>query len=180
MSLMKRQPLQVLLLALALAAPIFSKDPPVADLTLKDAAGKKVNLRNYRGKIVILNFWATWCVPCNAEMPLLVEAEKEYRARGVIFVAASLDDSKTRSQIPAFTSKYQVEFPIWYGATGDDLAKLAMGEAVPSTAFIDQEGHIVARVLGQMRKEELKERLDWLAGDRKGRAPQPLVKHLDK
>ena len=93
-----------------------------------------------------MNFWATWCGPCNDEMPIIVDIEKEYRSRGVVFVAASLDDAKTKSKIPTFVSKYQVGFPVWYGATGDDLEKLGMGEAVPDTAFIDQEGRIVARV----------------------------------
>ena len=170
----------VLFSGLILSLAAVAKDPPKADLTLKDSTGQKVSLRDLRGKNVVLNFWATWCVPCNDEMPMIVEMEKEYRARGVVFIAASLDDSKTRSQIPAFVSKYQIGFPVWYGATGDDLAKLNMGEAVPGTAFIDQEGRIVARVLGQMRKQDLKERLDWLSGDRSGAAPPPIVKHLDK
>ena len=122
----------------AMLAPLVSsKEAPKADLTLKDASGQKVSLRDYRGKIVVLNFWATWCGPCNDEMPMIVEIEKEYRSRGVVFVAASLDDAKTKSQIPAFLSKYQVGFPVWYGASGDDLAKLSMGEAVPDTAFLD-------------------------------------------
>lgn len=169
-----------ILVPVMLAPPGNSKEAPKAELTLKDAIGQKVNLRDYRGKIVVLNFWATWCGPCNDEMPMIVEIEKEYQSRGVVFVAASLDDAKTKSRIPAFVSKYQVGFPVWYGATGDDLAKLSLGEAVPDTAFLDQEGHIVARVLGQMRKEELKDRLDWLTGDRTGPAPQPLVKHVGK
>ena len=54
-----------------------------------------------------------------------------------------------------------------------------MGMAVPATAFLDQEGHILARVMGQLRKEEVKERLDWLTGNRTGPAPQALVKHLE-
>jgi len=165
---------------LIMSALAFPKEPPKVDLTLKDSSGAKVSLRDYRGKIVILNFWATWCVPCNEEMPMIVELQKEYSSRGVVFIAASLDDSKTKSQIPAFVSKYQITFPVWYGATGDDLDKLGMGEAVPDTVFIDQEGHIVSRVLGQMRKEELKERLDWLTGDRSAPAPKPLVRHLGK
>ena len=171
---------RILLAILVLAILASSKEAPKAELALKDSNGQKVSLRDYRGKIVVLNFWATWCGPCNDEMPMIVEIEKEYRGRGVVFVAASLDDAKTKNRIPAFVGKYQVGFPVWYGATGDDLAKLGMGEAVPDTAFIDQEGHIVARVLGQMRKEELKERLDWLTGDRSGATPPPLVKHLDK
>jgi thiol-disulfide isomerase/thioredoxin len=155
------------------------KEAPKADLTLKDASGQKVRLRDLRGKIVVLNFWATWCGPCKAEMPLLVEAEKEYTGRGVVFVGASLDDDQSKNLVPAFVGAHKIDFSIWYGATGDDLARLGLGEAVPATAFLDQEGHIVARVLGQLRKEEVQERLNWLTGDRKGAAPQALVKHLE-
>jgi len=157
------------------AAP---KNKPV-DLTLAGTNGDKVRLRDYRGQIVVLNFWATWCLPCNDEMPMLVQAEKEYKARGVTFIAASLDDSKTKKNVPAFLSKYQVAFPVGLGATSDDLAKLGMGEAVPATAFLDKDGSIVARVSGQIREAEVKERLDWLLSDRSGPAPNPSVSHLD-
>src|SRR5258708_830467 len=108
----------------ALVHVATAKEAPKAELTLKDAAGRKVSLRDYRGKIVILNFWATWCGPCNEEMPMIVELEREYRDRGIVFLAASLDDSKTKSQIPAFIDKHQLSFPVWYGATGDDLDRL--------------------------------------------------------
>jgi thiol-disulfide isomerase/thioredoxin len=171
---------KVLLPILILGIAALAKDPPKAELNLKDSAGQKVSLRDLRGKIVVLNFWATWCGPCNEEMPMIVELEKVYRDRGVVFIAASLDDAKTRSHIPAFVGKYQIGFPVWYGASGDDLDRLGMGEAVPDTAFIDQEGRIVARVLGQMRKDELVERLDWLTGNRTASAPKPLVNHLGK
>ena len=151
-----------------------------ADLTLKDSSGQKQRLRDLRGKIVVLNFWATWCAPCNAEMPMLVDAAKRYAERGVVFIGASLDDSKTKDQIPAFLTKYQVTFPVWYGATGDDMDALKMGEAAPATAFLDAEGRIVARVEGQMTAEEIPERLDWLLGGQKDPAPKALVKHLAK
>jgi thiol-disulfide isomerase/thioredoxin len=156
-----------------------SKELPKSDLTLKDMNGQRVRLRDYRGKVVVLNFWATWCGPCKAELPMLVEAAKEYGSKGVVFVAASLDDEKTKQQVPAFISTHQIDFPVWLGATGDDLAKLGLGEAVPATAFLDQEGHILARILGQLRREDLKERLEWLTGDRSGPAPQAVVKHLE-
>jgi thiol-disulfide isomerase/thioredoxin len=160
--------------ALALCA-----DAPKADLTLKDAGGQKVRLRDLRGKPVVLNFWATWCGPCNAEMPLLVKMEKQYAPRGVRFVAASLDDAKTKARIPAFLAGHKIDFSVWYGATADDLAQLKLGEAVPATAFLDAEGRVVARILGQARPEEIKERLEWLTGDKCGPAPQPVVKHLE-
>jgi thiol-disulfide isomerase/thioredoxin len=133
-------------------------DAPKADLTLKDANGQKVRLRDLRGKPVVLNFWATWCVPCKAEMPMLVDMEKQYATRGVVFIAAFLDDAKTKARIPEFVAEYKIAFPVWYGATADDLDQLKLGGASPATAFLDTEGHIVARILGQARPEEVKER----------------------
>jgi thiol-disulfide isomerase/thioredoxin len=141
--------------------------------------GKKVRVSDLRGKPIVLNFWATWCVPCRAEMPMLVEAEKEYASRGVVFIAASLDDRQTKPKIPEFIEQFKISFPVWLGASTMDLEDLKLGEALPATAFLDREGRIVARVLGQVPKNELYERLDWLTGDRKGKAPNPLVRHAD-
>ena len=64
-------------------------------------------------------------------------------------------------------------FPVWYGATADDLDKLKLGNAAPATAFLDAEGRVVARILGQARPEEVKERLDWLTGDQSARPRSP-------
>jgi len=141
-------------------------------------SGRKVRLADHRGKIVVLNFWATWCVPCRAEMPMFVEAEKEYAPRGVVFIAASLDDSQTRPKIPDFIADFKIGFPVWVGASTMDLEDLKLGRALPATAFLDREGRIAARVLGQLPKDELYERLDWLTGNRKGPPPNPLVRHV--
>jgi thiol-disulfide isomerase/thioredoxin len=165
------------LLAL-LAAAALCAAPPKADLTLQDAAGRKVRLRDLRGKPVVLNFWATWCGPCNAEMPMLAEMEKLYAARGVVFIAASLDDAKTKAGIPAFLTEHKIDFAVWYNATPDDLDHLKLGNLVPATAFLDAEGRIVARILGQARAEEVQQRLDWLTGDHSAPPPEPVVKHL--
>src|SRR5438046_723364 len=164
--------------ALVFSAIAASKNPRPVDLPLKDMKGQKVHLRDYRGKIVVLNFWATWCVPCREEMPMFVEMEKEYAPRGVVFVAASLDDRETRPKIPDFIAKFNIGFPVLTGASTMDLDDLKLGQALPATAFLDKEGRIVARVLGQAQKDDLKERLDWLTGDRSGPAPSPVVQHL--
>ncbi len=149
---------------------------PRAQLSLRSIDGQHVRLSDYRGKVVVLNFWATWCVPCAAEIPMLVQAEKYYNPKGVVFIAASVDDRKSKKSVPNFVNKYHVSFPVWMDATTRDLLKLGMGAAVPATAFLDQEGRIVARVEGQMREGDLRERLDWMLGDRIRPAPPAALR----
>lgn len=149
---------------------------PRAELRLKSTDGQPVRLSDYRGKVVVLNFWATWCVPCAAELPMLVQAEKYYNSKGVAFIAASVDDRKTGKSVLDFVNKYNVGFPVWLNATTRHLMSLGMGVAVPSTAFLDREGRIAARVEGQMREDDLRERLDWLLRDRTGPAPSAALR----
>ena len=148
------------------------------ELSLKSIDGQGVRLKDYRGKIVVVNFWASWCGPCRAEMPLLAKAEEDYRSADAIVIAASVDDAKTRNQVRTFVDRIQGRLLVCIGANSDDLDRLGMGPAVPSTAFLDQQGHIVFRITGPMREEELRERLDWLVGSRAGPAPAAFVKHL--
>jgi thiol-disulfide isomerase/thioredoxin len=159
-------------------AVLVAADQKPSDLTLSDLSGKKVRLRDYRGKLVVLNFWATWCVPCREEMPMIVEAEKTWGAKGVMFIAISLDETKTRKDIPAFLQQYHIGFPVWSNASSDDLDKLRMGQGVPDTAFLDEAGVIVARILGEMHRSEIDERLTWLTSDRKSAPPPALVNHF--
>jgi thiol-disulfide isomerase/thioredoxin len=171
-----------LLLVSAAATPFAlvsaTKKASPAELNLTDTGGKKVHLKDYRGKIVVLNFWATWCGPCKDEMPMFVEVEKKWAPKGIIFIGASLDDKKTIPAIPAFIKMFQIDYPVWTGATGDDLARLGMGEAVPDTAFLDETGVIFARVQGEIKRAELEERLEWVTGDRSRPVPNSLLHNL--
>jgi thiol-disulfide isomerase/thioredoxin len=172
-------PLSLLgLLACSVALLSAPKKASPADLNLVDLEGKKVHLKDYRGKLVVLNFWATWCVPCRDEMPMFVDVEKVWASKGVVFIGASLDDTKSVKAIPEFVQKYNIDFPVWTGTASGDLDRLKMGDAVPDTAFLDEDGVIVSRVQGEIKKTELIERLEWLTGDRKGPAPQALVRNL--
>ena len=111
---------------------------------------------------------------------MMVEAEKSWAAKGVVFIAVSLDDDKTKKNVASFVEQYGVKFAVWMGASTDELDLLRMGEGVPDTAFVDEKGLIVARVLGEIGREELDERLAWLTGDRKGVRPPELVNHMGK
>ncbi len=164
--------------ALAVAALLFGAPAPQVSLALRDSAGRKVRLRDLRGKPVLLNFWATWCGPCKDELPMLVALEKEYAPRGVAFVAASLDEARDQAKVAEFAKDHGVNFAIWYGASGDDLDRLKLGDAIPATVFLDTEGQIVARILGEAREAEVRERLEWLTGKREGPPPKAMVKHL--
>ncbi len=175
-------------IGLALIAAVFlfaadSKDArpekPI-DWTLTGMDGKKVHLRDYAGKPVVVNLWATWCLPCKDEMPLMVEAEKVWGPKGIVFIGASLDNKDTKKNIPSFLQQFQITFPIWIGATADDLDKLKLGDAAPDTLFLDADHVPFARVLGEIRKSELEERLAWVAGGKSGPAPEAKVVHLDK
>lgn len=170
-----------ILSALAITALLHgAASDKAADLTLRDLDGNRVRLRDFRGKVVVLNFWATWCEPCRDELPMLVRTEKELRSRGVVFVGASLDERETRSRIPDFLKRFGVEFLVWTGASADDLDRLKLGGTVPATAFLDREGRIAARVSGEVREQELRERVEWVLGDRTGPAPEAFISHLPR
>ena len=149
------------------------------ELSLKSIDGQRVRLKDYRGTIVLVNFWATWCVACKAELPLLAREDENYKSHGVMFVAASVDSGKTKKQVRAFVNQNQLRLLVCVDANSDDLDRLGMGPAVPATAFLDQQGRILFRITGPMRDEELRERLDWLIGSRAGPPPAAFVKHLE-
>jgi thiol-disulfide isomerase/thioredoxin len=170
----------ILLAAMCVVAGGWGGGEKPASLTLKDMQGGKVKLSDLRGKIVVLNFWATWCGPCNTEMPMLVAAAKSYADKQVLFVGAAVDEPETQNKIAGYTQKLGIEYPIWTGATDDDMKKLQLGNVVPATAFLDADGVVRARILGQMRPGEIEERVDWLLRNQEGTAPPGVVKHLDE
>ena len=144
-------------------------------LSLKDVSGRTRSLGEYRGKLVVLNFWATWCKPCRDEIPILVSLDSRYRERGVEFIAASADDESTQKKVPEFARKLKITFPVWVGARTTDLSRLGLGDELPATAIIDRNGAVVGRILGVVSHADLQKRIEWLLGDRETPAPPPLV-----
>src|SRR6476659_5320368 len=133
-------------------------------LKLHDLKGVQHALEDYRGKPVLLNFWATWCVPCAAEMPLLSEMQKQYQGK-IVFIAASIDDEDMKPQIEAFIKKHQGDaLTVMMGATLDSLDDFGVNKGMPGTVFLDAEGKIVDRLSGALKRPELQQRLQKLAG----------------
>jgi len=174
------------LVRLGLATAVFAGllagsargEEKVPELALRDLNGQPQSLESYRGKIVVLNFWATWCGPCMEEMPMLVKSQERYGARGLVVIGVSLDGDSARPEVEKFAKKKKVNFPVWVGGTTEDLERFGLGEALPATAFFDGDGRIVGRVLGMLRKRDLLHRIEWMLGETKGEPPAPLVNNL--
>jgi len=125
------------------------------DFTVKDLKGREISLSNYSGKVVFLNFWATWCAPCKAEIPDFIEAYKQYKDKGMEIIGISVDRISQKSVLK-FVEKYKINYPVVMGT--DKIQKdYEPGPYVPTTIIIDQEGKIRHRHIGYMSKETLKD-----------------------
>ena len=151
-----------------------------AELALPDLSGAQQRLEQYRGHVVVLNFWATWCVPCREEMPLLVDIQNRYTSRDVVVVGASADDESTRMRIRPFVEELRITFPIWTGATTADMDRLGLGTALPATAIIDRDGRIAFRIIGVLERKDLVRRLDYLLSAKRGKAPELVIDTLSE
>jgi cytochrome c biogenesis protein CcmG, thiol:disulfide interchange protein DsbE len=116
------------------------------DFTLPDLNGTKVSLSDYRGKVVLLNFWATWCPPCRLEMPTMEEAYRKYKDQGFAVVAVSVDTGPT-SAIQDFLHEFGLTFQILLDPQMETL-KSFDSFSLPTTIVIDRQGFIRARELG--------------------------------
>ncbi|OLT11838.1 oxidoreductase [Actinomadura sp. CNU-125] len=110
--------------------------------------GKPFALSDYRGKVVVVNFWASWCAPCRGEAPSLEQVHKENEAKGAAFVGINFKDSKPNAE--AFERNFEVSYPSVFD--GDGRVTLAFREvppnAIPSTLVLDRQGRVAARIIG--------------------------------
>lgn len=150
------------LTVLADNAPLPKLASTEAVLALKDLTGAEQSLANYNGRFVVLNFWATWCVPCQKEMPDLSLVQNEYAALGVQVIGAAGDSAADSAKVLKFIREFKVNFPVWVGASTADMNRFGLGEVLPATAIIDREGKIVWRKIGIVDAAELKKELDKL------------------
>lgn len=130
------------------------------ELTLSDPFGTKQSLSALKGRIVLLNFWATYCIPCRKEMPDLAAIQNEYAALGVQVVGASTDEANDRAEVLQFVKETKVNFPIWMGATTGDMMRFGLGAALPGTVVIGRDGRIAKVISGIVNQADLKKQID--------------------
>jgi thiol-disulfide isomerase/thioredoxin len=132
------------------------------ELALKDLFGVEQRLSAFRGRIVVLNFWATYCVPCRKEMPDLAAIQNQYAALGVQVIGAAADTAKDQPKVLQFIKDTKVNFPIWLGVTADDMRRFGLGSGLPGTVVIGRDGKIIAEFRGIIKQADLKKHIDAL------------------
>jgi thiol-disulfide isomerase/thioredoxin len=128
--------------------------PANLNFTLTDVEGRRVRLVEYRGRVVMVNFWATWCVPCKKEIPWLNELHVRYREQGLVVIGVSVDD--VVAKIRPFAQAMKMSYPVVVGV-GEDGFKESFGPLLgyPTTLLISRAGEICIRHVGITEKEQL-------------------------
>ena len=150
----------VLLCGIALQATesVCSADAKLANLhlALKDIQGKSVNLSDYKGKVILLDFWATWCPPCRKEIPGFIELYNTYKSRGLVVLGVSMDDADDVLDVKRYAAQIKMNYPILLGFGREDDLKPAFGELpLPTSFVIARDGRICARHDGLTAKEQV-------------------------
>lgn len=128
-------------------ATVIPKKGAIApDFTLVTLDGKNVTLSDYRGKVVFLNFWATWCKPCTSEMPAMENLHKAMKNQDFAMLAVSID-MKSTYQVKSFVNRGGYSFPVMHDVS-KDVAKSYFIDGIPTTFIIDKKGVIEARLVG--------------------------------
>src|ERR1700689_2040833 len=117
-------------IALQAAESVCSAGAKPANLNLefKDIQGKSVNLSGYKGKVILLDFWATWCPPCRKEIPGFIELYNTYKSRGLVVIGVSMDDTDDTPDVKRFAEQFKIDYPILLGFGRDEELKPAFGE----------------------------------------------------
>jgi peroxiredoxin len=135
------------------------EDQAPLDFVLKDVAGKDVRLADFRGKPLLVNFWATWCGPCKIETPYFVDFVEKYKKQGLQIVGISIDD--TPADIQAFVKEYRVNYPMLVGNGRDDLFRAFEAESVyPVTWIVRSDGTVQAKAVGLRERDWFEQELE--------------------
>ncbi len=137
----------------AVGAPLSSSPSPregflAPDFTLDTLDGKRITLSELRGKIVVVNFWATWCLPCRAETPALEKSYAQYKDSGVVVLGVNLTNQDVVSEVESFVQEFKLTYPILLDREGSISNSLYQIRGLPTTFFINREGIIRTVLVG--------------------------------
>lgn len=137
------------------APGVLGYGTPAPNFTLQTLDGKDISLADFRGKAVLVNFWATWCGPCKIETPWLVELQNQYGSQGLQVVGVAMDDSG-KDEIAKFAKDMGVNYPVLMGkeAVGDAYGGVP---ALPESFFVGRDGKIVDRIIGLKGRGEIED-----------------------
>lgn len=149
----------IVLVALFITLPVVAtgQGDKAPALALKDLRGRNLRLSDYRGKVVLLNFWATWCPPCRAEMPDLVRMQREYRGRGLRVIGVTYPP-QTAAEVRRFVRELKVNYPVALG-TKETKDLFDRSETLPVTVVIDREGNVREVIEGILLPAEFEQKI---------------------
>ncbi|HET6979007.1 MAG TPA: TlpA disulfide reductase family protein [Pyrinomonadaceae bacterium] len=139
------------------AARVSPQELKAPQFELKDINGRVVRSRDYQGKVVLINFWATWCPPCRAEMPDLVRLQREHGKDGLQIIGITYPP-ESKSRVRAFARKLKVNYPIVLG-TRELKARFSSDENLPLTVVINRDGKVSDIISGILLRQEVDEKI---------------------
>jgi peroxiredoxin len=135
------------------ASTASNQNQPAPNFDLRSLSGNRVRLSDYFGKVVVINFWATWCAPCRAEIPAFVRLREQYHDRGLEIIGVSLDE-ESGDAVSDFARQFHISYPVAIAAL-DDVEAYGPINQIPTTLIVDRQGRIDSRHLGMMSFDEI-------------------------
>jgi len=149
------------------ASKVYETDPtPAPDLTIETLGGETINLAEQQGKVVLVNFWATWCAPCRREIPDLIDLYEDLRSEGLLVVGIAVDREGAEVVEP-FVEDEEVNYPIVLDPEQSIEKHFEAMYGLPTTYLINSEGQIVRRILGVFPVDKMKPKLEKMLEDEK-------------
>ena len=134
--------------------------PPANDFTLRDIDGKQVSLSDYKGQVVLISFWATWCAPCKVEMAHLSEMYDELNPEGFVVLSISSDDAKTAAQVKPYIKRKRYKFPVVLDKDSKVTTGFTPTKTLPYGVLVDKQGNISQTYSGYQPGDEKKVEAD--------------------